>query len=81
MSNPTPNCPQKSPIKIQVEAGKTYQWCTCGNSKNQPMCDGSHQGGPFTPLAYTPAVTEDKWFCACKHTGTPPLCDGSHKKL
>ncbi len=30
-----------APIKVAVEAGKTYYWCTCGMSKNQPFCDGS----------------------------------------
>ena len=77
----TPHIAQKSPIKVKVEAGKTYYWCTCGNSKNQPMCDGSHKGGTFTPMPYTADATEEKWFCACKHTGTKPMCDGSHKKL
>ena len=81
MSETTPVVAQKSPIKVQVEAGKTYYWCACGKSKNQPMCDGSHKGGPFVPLAYTAEATEEKWFCACKHTGHAPLCDGSHKKL
>jgi len=76
-----PNVAQKSPIKVQVEAGKTYHWCTCGNSKHQPMCDGSHQGSAFTPLAYTADVTGEKYFCACKHTKGAPLCDGSHKAL
>lgn len=77
----TPNIPQKAPIKVTVEAGKTYHWCACGKSKNQPMCDGSHKGSSFTPLAYTADVTGDKWFCACKHSGTKPMCDGTHKTL
>ncbi len=29
------------PLGIDLEAGKTYYWCTCGLSKNQPFCDGS----------------------------------------
>ncbi len=81
MSDPTPHIPQKSPIKVAVEEGKTYHWCTCGDSKNQPMCDGSHRGTAFTPLAYTADVTGDKYFCACKHTKTAPMCDGGHKAL
>ena len=34
---------QKSPIPFEVEAGKSYFWCACGQSKNQPFCDGSHK--------------------------------------
>lgn len=81
MSKPTPNIPQKTPVKVAVEAGKTYHWCACGNSKQQPMCDGSHQGGPFAPLPYQAEASGDKWFCTCKQTRNPPLCDGAHKKL
>ena len=81
MSDPTPHIPQTSPIMVAVEEGKTYHWCTCGDSKNQPMCDGSHRGTAFTPLAYTADVTGDKYFCACKHTKTAPMCDGGHKAL
>jgi CDGSH-type Zn-finger protein len=81
MAEAKPIIAQKSPVKVAVEAGKTYHWCACGGSKNQPMCDGSHRGTDFTPLAWTAEATEDKWFCACKHTGGAPFCDGSHKKL
>lgn len=81
MTQPAPEVPQKSPIKVEVEAGKTYYWCTCGKSKGQPMCDGSHKGSPFAPLAYTADATGEKWLCACKHTTNAPMCDGTHKKL
>ena len=33
---------QKGPFALEVEKGKTYYWCQCGQSKNQPFCDGSH---------------------------------------
>ncbi len=81
MSDATPNVPQKAPIKVAVEAGKTYYWCTCGHSKSQPMCDGGHKGSTFVPQAYTADVTGDKWFCACTHSGNTPMCDGAHKQL
>lgn len=44
---------QKSPIAVELEAGKTYYWCTCGKSENQPFCNGAHKGGEFAPMAYT----------------------------
>ena len=81
MTDSKPTIAQKGPIKVQVEAGKTYHWCTCGNSKHQPMCDGAHAGTGFTPMAYTADAAGEKWFCACKHSKTPPMCDGSHKAL
>ena len=37
-----------SPFAVMVEQRKDY-WCACGQSKNQPFCDGSHQNGSFTP--------------------------------
>ncbi len=37
-----PTVAQRFPYKVDLEKGKQYYWCTCGNSKNQPFCDGSH---------------------------------------
>ena len=31
--------PTYFPIAYEVEAGKTYRWCSCGASKTQPFCD------------------------------------------
>ena len=30
------------PIAVEVKKDKSYYWCACGQSKNQPFCDGSH---------------------------------------
>ena len=72
---------QKSPIPVEVEAGKTYHWCTCGKSAKQPLCDGSHKGSGFSPVAYTAATTGQVYFCGCKQSGKSPMCDGTHKSL
>ena len=37
---PEPRVAQKGPYMKDVEAGKDYWWCACGQSKNQPFCDG-----------------------------------------
>ncbi len=31
----------KKPAVMELEAS-TYYWCSCGKSKNQSFCDGSH---------------------------------------
>ena len=72
---------QKAPIKVSVEAGKTYHWCACGRSKNQPFCDGSHKGTEFVPVAWQAQESADRFFCGCKHSGNKPFCDGTHKTL
>jgi CDGSH-type Zn-finger protein len=76
-----PKIAQKSPYLVEVEAAKTYYWYACGQSKNQPFCDGSHKGSQFTPLAYTPTAAGRAAFCGCKQSKGRPMCDGSHKAL
>merc|ERR1719197_844498 len=65
--------------KVQLEAGQTYYWCTCGRSENQPFCDGSHKGTGFAPMKFVADKTEIRGLCQCKFTKQPPFCDGPHK--
>ena len=67
-----------SPFGVDVEEGKSYFWCACGKSSNQPFCDGSHKGSEFSPVKYTAEKSRKVFFCGCKQTGNQPLCDGSH---
>ena len=77
----TPDIGGTKPIRVNVEAGKSYWWCACGKSKAQPFCDGSHKGSEFSPLEYKAVALGETAFCTCKRTAKQPTCDGSHKKL
>ncbi len=72
---------QKEPFAVQVEAGETYHWCSCGRSAKQPFCDGSHEGSGFEPVAFTADKTTTVYLCGCKKTANQPFCDGTHKDL
>jgi len=76
-----PKIAQKGPYAVDLEEGKEYSWCACGQSKNQPFCDGSHQGSEFSPMAFKAKVSGKASICGCKHTKNPPYCDGTHTKL
>jgi CDGSH-type Zn-finger protein len=71
----------KRSFSIELKAGQTVYWCSCGRSGNQPFCDGSHAGSGFEPLAFTPDRDDKYYFCTCKRTAKPPFCDGTHKRL
>jgi CDGSH iron-sulfur domain-containing protein 3 len=81
MADNKPVMAQKAPYAANVEAGKSYWWCACGRSKNQPFCDGSHKDTGMVPVEYKATTTGQVWFCGCKHNGGGVLCDGSHKKF
>ena len=72
---------QQSPFAVEVEAGKSYWWCSCGKSASQPFCDGSHKGSEFAPVEYKAEQSGTAYFCGCKHSANGVLCDGSHSKL
>jgi CDGSH-type Zn-finger protein len=76
-----PKVAQPSPFAMDVEEGKSYFWCSCGQSSKQPFCDGSHKGSPFAPIKYTAGTSKKVFFCGCKHSANAPLCDGAHKAL
>jgi CDGSH-type Zn-finger protein/mannose-6-phosphate isomerase-like protein (cupin superfamily) len=81
MTKLEPVIARTKPCYAELRQGRTYYWCTCGRSKRQPYCDGSHAGTEFQPLAYTARDDEEVLLCGCKRTGTPPFCDGSHNNL
>lgn len=76
-----PTIAQKGPYEVEVEAGKSYNWCACGQSANQPFCDGSHKGSEFTPVRFEATESKTVYLCGCKHTADRPFCDGTHESL
>jgi CDGSH iron-sulfur domain-containing protein 3 len=77
----TPIVAQKGPYSHEIAAGKTYYWCACGRSANQPFCDGSHKAVSMAPVAYKAEKDGTAWFCGCKQSKNAPLCDGTHRSL
>ena len=82
MNDPAdPVIAQRGPYMQELAPGD-YWWCACGKSRTQPYCDGSHKGGPFTPVKFTvTARSGTLWMCGCKNSKRKPFCDGSHNKL
>ncbi|MCB1388798.1 MAG: CDGSH iron-sulfur domain-containing protein [Rhodobacteraceae bacterium] len=81
MSNDTPQIAQKAPYPVEVTEGKTYFWCACGRSQNQPFCDGSHKVTDISPVKFTAEATKKVFLCGCKQSANKPFCDGTHKGL
>ena len=76
-----PKVADTRPTVIELKAGQTYYWCSCGHSKSQPFCDSSHKhaGTSLAPLGFTPETDRKVALCLCKHTKSSPFCDGSHR--
>ena len=75
-----PKIAGRKPFVLELSAGK-YAFCACGESKNQPFCDGAHRTTHFRPVMFELAEEETVALCACKRTAGGPYCDGSHTKL
>ena len=75
-----PRIAAKEPAVLTLEAG-TYYWCQCGRSRDQPFCDGSHQGTGIEPVELSLSETQEVALCQCKQTKTPPYCNGTHQTL
>ena len=80
MSEP-PKRRKNAPWVMDLDAGK-YAWCQCGNSSNDPFCDGSHAGTDVTPRIFVLDEAKRVALCGCKmNQSGDPFCDGSHNKL
>ncbi|MGD8956788.1 MAG: glutamate synthase-related protein [Chromatiaceae bacterium] len=79
MANPI--IADNKPVKVNLSKGQEYHFCTCGRSRSQPFCDGSHAGTEFTPRVIVSDQDQEAYLCACKHTANAPFCDGTHAQF
>ena len=75
-----PNIAQRGPFVLDVNPG-SYAWCACGQSKNQPFCDGSHRGTEFRPVVIKLSEKKTVAWCGCKQSQSKPFCDGTHNRI
>jgi CDGSH iron-sulfur domain-containing protein 3 len=73
---------KKGPYVLDMQPG-TYSWCSCGQTKTEPFCDGSHErlNTGMTPVEMEIKYPKTVAWCGCRRTAKPPLCDGTHNKL
>ena len=79
-----PFTPRLGPFKVIIiqvvnpQAGlKSYYWCSCGMSSNQPFCNRMHNGTGFVPIKFSlDEYREEIFLCGCKRSKLSPFCDG-----
>lgn len=73
---------QNAPFVKDETAGRKF-WCACGESENQPYCDGSHarKNTGIRPVPVEIGEPKRVAWCGCKKSGNKPYCDGTHAKL
>lgn len=76
---PSPVIADIKPVKVQLVKGQEYYFCTCGLSKSQPFCDGTHVGTSFKPKVIVTEKDATVILCTCKATKKSPYCDGTHR--
>ncbi len=71
---------RNAPYVMEMEP-RSYAWCSCGESKKQPFCDGSHGSTGLHPKIVEIPERRTVAWCGCKLSENKPFCDGTHKKI
>ena len=71
---------RNAPFVLRMKPGY-YSWCSCGNSRKQPFCDGSHEETGLFPLRVEITAEKEVRWCGCKSSQNAPFCDGTHVKF
>ena len=76
-----PDGTRQQPYFLDLKAGETYYWCTCGKAESVLVDPATHVCGSSPPTAFTVAETGMHPICGCRYSKTKPLCDGAHLNL
>ncbi|MFZ5803058.1 MAG: CDGSH iron-sulfur domain-containing protein [Candidatus Omnitrophota bacterium] len=71
---------QPKPYVREEKAG-CIAWCACGESMDQPYCDGSHgrKNTGKKPVIVVLEKDQRVAWCGCRRSKAGAFCDGSHK--
>ncbi len=64
---------------MEMQPGR-YAWCSCGESKKRPFCDGNHSETGLYPVIEIIEEVKTIAWCGCKRSEKGAYCDGSHTK-
>jgi len=74
--------PRNAPYLVELSAGDHW-WCSCGLSKRQPFCDGTHEeeNTGMKPIKVEIPKRQEVSLCGCRKSKHAPFCDETHELL
>ena len=71
------------PTHMYLNRGKMYDWCSCGHSQINPLCDGQCKWilTRCRPVSFNVAESGYYKLCNCKLSANAPFCNGTHQHI